>query len=280
MSDRNDENSSARSDLVVHASYELFILALLVVQLVNSFLYVFLPAASTQSVISVVSGSISIFLLLDSIYRLLRAKSKSRWFFHYYGYLVFLGSLPLPFFAVFRILQSWLALRKLQRDDLDAARQIIINRPAQNTLLVLIVVGLLIFEAASILVLKAEAGAPGSNIETSGDAMWWSIVTMATVGYGDKYPVTVQGRIVGVFVMFVGVGFFSVITSYLAHWFMQSRQRRFIRRSILPTDDFSPADSLEVMKDILDQQEKASQEAINELRSRLAELESRLNDKR
>jgi voltage-gated potassium channel Kch len=89
-------------------------------------------------------------------------------------------------------------------------------------------------EVSSIAMLNAENGAPNANIKTASDALWWGYVTIATVGYGDKYPVTNQGRIVGLFVMTAGVGLFSVLTSFLADWFRRPRQVRRERRVLRP----------------------------------------------
>ncbi|WP_378145087.1 potassium channel family protein [Cnuibacter sp. UC19_7] len=62
-------------------------------------------------------------------------------------------------------------------------------------------------------VLAAERGAPGSNIETFGDSLWWACVTIATVGYGDYYPVTALGRILAVMLMAGGIVIVGVATA-------------------------------------------------------------------
>ena len=69
---------------------------------------------------------------------------------------------------------------------------------------------------SSILVLQFESSAPNGNIRTGGDALWWAVVTLTTVGYGDYYPVTTLGRITGTFVMFAGVGVIGALASILA----------------------------------------------------------------
>lgn len=70
-------------------------------------------------------------------------------------------------------------------------------------------------------VLDAERGAPGSHIETLGDALWWAVVTMSTVGYGDVFPVTTAGRMVGVAMMVVGVSMLGIVTATVAAWFLE-----------------------------------------------------------
>jgi voltage-gated potassium channel len=78
-----------------------------------------------------------------------------------------------------------------------------------------------------VLVYFFEVNAPGSNIATVGDSLWWAAVTVATVGYGDFYPVTVGGRITAVGLMGVGLVTAAVITAQIASTFMdQSAARR------------------------------------------------------
>ena len=82
---------------------------------------------------------------------------------------------------------------------------------------VLVTVVLLIF--SSIAILNVET-VPGANIKTAGDALWWAMATITTAGYGDKYPVTPEGRIIGVVLMPSGVGFFGTLTAYIASVFL------------------------------------------------------------
>ncbi|MEU5884856.1 ion channel [Spirillospora sp. NPDC047279] len=79
---------------------------------------------------------------------------------------------------------------------------------------------------ASLAVLSAERGAPGANIATFGDAVWWTATTVTSVGYGDTYPVTVRGRAVGVALMFGGVALVGVVTASFASWFVSHVPRR------------------------------------------------------
>ncbi|WP_328871075.1 potassium channel family protein [Streptomyces sp. NBC_00287] len=80
------------------------------------------------------------------------------------------------------------------------------------------VVGLLMF--GSLAVLSVERDAPNGNIETLGDAVWWSFTTMTTVGYGDHAPTTGLGRILAVGLMLSGIALLGVVTANIAAWFI------------------------------------------------------------
>jgi voltage-gated potassium channel len=81
---------------------------------------------------------------------------------------------------------------------------------------VTVTIAMIVLMVASILELQFEVGAPGANITTGGMALCCGIVTITTVGYGDTFPVTVAGRVTGVFVMFAGVGIIGALASILA----------------------------------------------------------------
>ena len=72
----------------------------------------------------------------------------------------------------------------------------------------------------AVIVYLYERHAPGSNIHTLGDAVWWSVVTVTTVGYGDFYPVTTGGRITACFIMGTGLLTLAVITAQVASSFV------------------------------------------------------------
>ena len=75
-------------------------------------------------------------------------------------------------------------------------------------------------------VVAAEHDAPRANLRTYPQALWWSIETATTVGYGDFFPVTLGGRIIGAVVMVVGITTYGMVTAALATWFVGREQQR------------------------------------------------------
>ena len=116
-----------------------------------------------------------------------------------------LAAVALPALRVLRLLASIARVGALARRGRS-------ERVMVTTTLVAVTV--VIGSAAT--VLDAERAAPGSNITTFPDALWWAATTVTTVGYGDRFPVTAEGRLVGVLLMVVGIAVFGSITAALA----------------------------------------------------------------
>jgi len=78
---------------------------------------------------------------------------------------------------------------------------------------------------AALAVLDAERRNPDANISDFGDAMWWSVSTMTTVGYGDRYPTTGPGRLVAFALMVAGIALLGTVTATLASWVVDQVSR-------------------------------------------------------
>ena len=78
--------------------------------------------------------------------------------------------------------------------------------------------------AAAVMELDVERGAAKATITSFGDALWWAVSTITTVGYGDRYPVTAAGRAIGIALMVAGVGIFGVVAASAAAWFVSADQ--------------------------------------------------------
>ena len=296
------EQSVTEQSVVVRANYQVFVLALLFIQLFNSVAIVMARDPQVQEVTRFAGLGISTYLFADAIYRLVQSPDRWRFLFRFHGYLLLIGSLPIPFAALFGLAWYWFAVTKLRRADFADMGKVVIRKRAQSTLLVAVLAAIVVLEMSSILIVKVEESADDALIVTAGDAIWWSLVTMATVGYGDMYPVTTAGRVVAVFAIVVGFSLFSVLTSFLAQSFMQpsgvdadielvaddgqSDNRLSVH---FPTDSVLtgsvPADNeladaiagVEAIRQYLDQQEAIQQKSFEALQARLARLEDRLN---
>lgn len=199
-------------------------LALVVLTLVNWVLILLMtPAVEQAQVLWIMIAGLSIFLLLDLAYRVWRQPQRRDFVGQQGGWLILLGSLPVPFAGVLRLIHVWLVVRRWRNSDFRQMSKIVVQRRAQSTLLTAALAAIVMLEVGALLILDAERSSSQANIITGIDALWWNIVTLATVGYGDKYPVTTAGRAIGVVVIVAGVGLFSALTSFLAHWFLRPR---------------------------------------------------------
>ena len=128
----------------------------------------------------------------------------------------------------------------------------------------LMAAGILLINGA-IIVYYYEYNAPGANITTPWISIWWAIVTVATVGYGDNYPVTVAGRVVASFIMAIGILTLAVVTAQVSSSFVdQGRRRR--------PDDSEPAGT--PPPELADPPLEGTH--IQELHERLARIEAHL----
>src|SRR4029078_3615403 len=97
----------------------------------------------------------------------------------------------------------------------ELVRDMIANGGQYASFITLLAAGM-ILSTASFLVLQFESRSPDSDIKKGAGALWWGLVTITTVGYGDRFPVTLAGRLVGLFVMLTGVGIIAALASILA----------------------------------------------------------------
>ena len=218
----------------VGPSYELFIVAVSTLSIANIvvFLGPFNPAS--KEIAAIVDLLLSAILIIDFLGRLWLADPWQDYFFRRRGWLDLLGSLPLPLIRIFRVVRAYRGVLRVRAlGGRKLARQLIHER-AQAALLAASFLVLLVLEVGSMLVVIAEQSAPGANIRTGGDALWWAVVTIATVGYGDRYPVTAAGRLIGVVMIVVGVGLFGIFTGYLARMFLTPRAEDRPERGAIP----------------------------------------------
>jgi len=212
--------AAAREDLK-GTTYELFILAISILSIVNlALLFGFPDESESWRLVLYIDGALTIIFLADSTYRLLTAPTKWWYIRRGGGVFDFLGCLPgLRVFRLFRILRAARIIRRLGGPRvLKELRQGL----ASGTLYLVVLLGLVTLEMTGLLELHFEEDSAGANITTGGDALWWGYVTATTVGYGDQFPVTMGGRIVGAFMLTVGVALFATFSGFLANLFLSS----------------------------------------------------------
>jgi voltage-gated potassium channel len=206
------------------SAYELFILVLTILSLVVMVVLILPVSEPTEQLLSVYDNVICVVFLFDFTLRLRRAPTKRSYFLGERGWLDLLGSIPnlggaFKYAALFRLARlSRLAriARLLRGKGRTALAQDVLHNRGQYAAVITLLSGMIVLVTASVLVLQFDSRAGDANITTGGDALWWSIVTITTVGYGDLYPVSTLARITGAFVMLAGVGIIGALASILA----------------------------------------------------------------
>jgi len=177
-----------------------------------------------SKILNIADNAICAVFLLDFSIRFYRADNKLK--FMKWGWIDLLSSIPtLDFMRAGRMLRLVRLLRILRafRSTKHLVHHIF-KRRTQGALTAAAIIAVLMIIFSSIAILQVEVD-PGSNIKTAEDAIWWSYVTITTVGYGDKFPVTTEGRIIAGLLMTVGVGLFGTFTAYLASWFVGENKK-------------------------------------------------------
>jgi len=147
---------------------------------------------------------------LDYVARLILAEHRARYAGRHIPDLLVIA---LPILRPLRLLRLVMLLRVLNRRATNSLRGRVITYVSGATVLII--------GSAGLAVLDAERGHPGANINNYGDALWWAMTTIATVGYGDRYPITGQGRFVAAGLMLAGIALLGVVTASIASWLIE-----------------------------------------------------------
>ena len=151
--------------------------------------------------------------IIDYVVRLALAERR----LHYWSrHLLDLAVIALPLLRPMRLLRLVMLLKAVNRTATSSLRGRIAVYVAGGT-------GLLLF-CGALAILDAERGHPGANIRDFGDAAWWAVATVSTVGYGDRYPVTTEGRAVAFGLMLGGIALLGVVTASIASWLIDRVQ--------------------------------------------------------
>jgi voltage-gated potassium channel len=154
--------------------------------------------------------------------------------------------------------------RLLREYGLRTLARWLLRERAQSALYVVGFLVIVVLEVSALLMLPLEARSADANITSAGDVLWWGVVTITTVGYGDQFPVTQGGRIVGFFVLAIGVALFGTFTGFLANAFLSPPKES--------TPDVPREGAAAVVDEIRSELERLERRSV-ELRGRLGELE-------
>ena len=163
--------------------------------------------------------------LADFISNLIQAKSRlayMRW-----GWIDLISSIPYVSFLrwgrIVRIVRILRVLRAFRSAKL-LFNYLFTNR-TKGILASVATLSFILIVFSSIAILNVEVG-EGVNITNAEDALWWSFVTITTVGYGDFYPVTGAGRLIAALLMTAGIGLFGAFTAYIASLFLEQADKK------------------------------------------------------
>jgi voltage-gated potassium channel len=166
-------------------------------------------------ILTQIDNFICVVFLIEFGYRFYNSKNKLA--FMKWGWIDLISSIPsfevFRFGRVFRLIRLFRILRAFKSIK-NITQHVYKNR----SIGILATVGLIAFLMvlfSSIAILQFE-NTPASNIKTAEDAIWWSYTTLTTVGYGDRYPVTTEGRLIAMLLMTTGVGLCGTFAGYIA----------------------------------------------------------------
>jgi voltage-gated potassium channel len=163
--------------------------------------------------LEIVSVALWVVFAADVLFRLIfspniRTFIKSSW--------LEILALTLPFLRVLRVFRAVIGLRGI--------KGFVKNRVNATAAYVVMLVPLTWF-TGGIAVLDAESNNPDAIISTLREALWWSLATITTVGYGDKYPTTIEGQLVAAVLMLTGIALFSAGAGMFASWILADKKK-------------------------------------------------------
>ena len=169
--------------------------------------------SSTQTLLNIVQWVSWIAFAADLIYGLSTAKSKKN----------YLKKHPLEVAAVLLPFLRPLRLMRVISFGGLAIQKVAIGRQFAITIKVFLA-SIFVAYISAVQITITERAVEGSNIKNFGDGIWWAITTVTTVGYGDRYPTTLEGRFIAVALMIMGISLMGVITASVAAWFVKMGQ--------------------------------------------------------
>jgi voltage-gated potassium channel len=169
--------------------------------------------SSTQALLNIVQWVSWNAFATDLIYGLSNAKNKRK----------YLKKHPLEIAAVLLPFLRPLRLMRVISFGGLAIQKVAIGRQFAITIKVFLA-SIFVAYISAVQITITERAVEGSNIKNFGDGLWWAITTVTTVGYGDRYPTTTEGRFIAVTLMIMGISLMGVITASVAAWFVKMGQ--------------------------------------------------------
>ncbi len=186
------------------------------------------PSPEIRAILGYADTVICALFFIDFLIQLTQAENRLKYMVRW-GWLDLLSSVPaveiLRFGRLARILRIFRVLRSVKSARILTS--MILERRAQSAFLAAVLMAIVLMTVGAISVLHFE-DAPESNIKTPEDALWWAVVTLTTVGYGDRFPVTSEGRVIAAVLMIAGVGLFGTLSGFVAAWFLAPVQKNEI----------------------------------------------------
>lgn len=251
--------------------YELFIAAISILSVIN-IVITYLPRMDPDAieVVYVINLVLTLLFIYDFGLRLATAPSRSGYFLRNYGWADLLAIIPaLRIFRLFRIYKAYRIVRK--HGGSYILTHLSRNR-AESALYFLVLMVILVIEGGAILVLQAERFTESANILTANDAIWWTYVTITTVGYGDRYPVSTLGRLVGILVLTTGVAVFATFAGFISSKLLAPPAKEDESPDQPAAGEDQAARHLAELKQLMAEREKID----TEITSRVEELEQLL----
>ena len=169
--------------------------------------------SSTQTLLNIVQWISWIAFAADLIYGLSTAENKKK----------YLKKHPLEVAAVLLPFLRPLRLMRVISFGGLAIQKVAIGRQFAITVKVFLA-SIFVAYISAVQITITERGVDGSNIKNFGDGLWWAMTTVTTVGYGDRYPTTTEGRLIAIALMIMGISLMGVITASVAAWFVKMGQ--------------------------------------------------------
>ncbi len=170
-------------------------------------------SSSTQTILDSIQWVSWSAFAIDFLYGFISAKDKKQYLLKHPLDLV---AVALPFLRPLRL------LRVISFGSL-VIQKVAIGRQFAITLKVFIA-SIFVAYISAVQITITERDLDGSNIKNFGDGLWWAITTVTTVGYGDRFPTTTEGRFLAVGLMIMGISLMGVITASVASWFVKMGQ--------------------------------------------------------